>query len=99
MFTTAVGRKSESIYKKETNKPSRNFCRYPLQLLRVFFFITVQIVTRLYCAWLGRQKNVCKVASTVLLFIVNGPSICVVHVVMKSFQCDVNSTYKLFVTK
>ena len=58
------------------------------------------LVTRLYCAWLGRQTfflNLCKVASTVLLFTVNGPSICVVHVVMK-VQCDVNSTYKLFVT-
>ena len=41
--------------------------------------------------------NLFKVTSTVLLFTVNGPSICVVHVVMK-VQCDVSSTYKLFVT-
>ena len=86
MFTVAVGRKSEFIYKKETNnKPSRNF-QVAITTFKGFF-ITVRLVTRLYCAWLGRQTfflNLCKVASTVLLFTVNGPSICVVHVVMKS---------------
>ena len=87
MFTVAVGRKSEFIYKKETNnKPSRNFYPVAITTFKVFF-ITGRLVTRLYCAWLGRQTfflNLCKVASTVLLFTVNGPSICVVHVVMKS---------------
>ena len=82
MFTVAVGRKSAN------KRPITNHLETFVAITTFkVFFITEGLVTRLYCAWLGRQTfflNLCKVASTVLLFTVSGPSICVVHVVMKS---------------